>query len=339
MPVAPHRRLATASFLASLALSLCAAGCKRSSPSAASAEEQDDAAAATALEGARVVHFTGRTPGSRESLPPPLHAHGEAIRGAWMAPDGTSFLAGYNYTGLPGAETGVIYRQPPGGAWTIVHSKRSNELGTIWGTSANDVWVCGIGALLHFDGTAWREEPVPVREGYLNAIWGNGKELFVVGSDVNAKSGDTGRIYRRDETGTWMVESHAPSDLLAIAGSGSLIMAVGRSGLVLRRMQPGTWAPEPAGHGTHTRLAIVNEHDLWIAGTTLLHSKGDGTWSEEKLADDYQTVAVWARGPGDVYAGTLRNLYRLRGTTWRPTPWKQGVGTLAGNATSLLVTQ
>ncbi len=282
------------------------------------------------LDGERVVSMG-------DSLPPALHGHGEALRGAWMAPDGTAFLAGYMYTGVPGPDTGVIYRKDPGGgAWKIVYSKKENELGHVWGRSASDVWVAGVTTLAHWDGTSWKEEPIPVREGNLTGVWGTDTDLYVVGGDWKNK-GDGGRIFHRDAKGKWTVEAHASSFLYDVQGRGKLLFAVGDHGLILRRGADGKWTDEGKGSQQNTHLYLAADNDLWVAGSKLLHSKGDGQWTEVTLPKSAQVTTVWGRGPDDVYAGTLGGLFHLQGGTWKATEWKHDTEAIAGRPGEVLV--
>lgn len=265
------------------------------------------------------------------ALPPAEHGHGEALRGAWVAPDGTEFLAGYMYTGVPGPDTGVVYRKDRDRGWKIAYSKRENELGHLWGTSASDVWASGVTTLVHWDGTAWREEQPPKVAGYLTGIWGNGHELFVVGGNT------TGIIYRRDAKGAWTVDGHSDHMLYGIAGAGDTVVAVGDHGTILRRVA-GKWHSEGTGDVQHTSVWAANEHDIYVAGSRkLLHSTGDGAWHEIELGTAAQTIAVWGRSATDVYIGTLGGLIHWDGAHATPTAWKHDVETVAGNADVVLV--
>jgi hypothetical protein len=286
-----------------------------------------------------IGHLKGEAITSQgDALPPALHGSGEALRGAWIAPDGTSFLVGYDYTGVPGPDTGVVYRKDPGpgAAWTIAYSKRENELGHIWGTSAKDVWVAGVKTLAHWDGKAWAEEKIPVLEGSLTGVWGNGKDLYVVGGDWKSK-GERGRIFRRDASGAWTVDGRVEGMLYDVGGAGSLVLAVGDDGLIVRRTKAGTWTSEGLPGGQNTRLFVANEHDIWVAGSKLLHSKGDGVWKRETLPTTSQPTQVWGRSGSDVYVGTLGGLFHLRGGEWRATAWDHEVGALSGNASEVIV--
>lgn len=285
-----------------------------------------------------IGHVNGeRVTSKGDALPPAIHGHGEALRGAWVAPDGTQFLVGYMYTGVDGPDTGVVYRRDPGGAWKMVYTKKDNELGHVWGRSSSDVWAAGVTTLAHWDGTAWKEEPIPVREGNLSGIWGNDTELYVVGGDWKLKS-DAGRVFRRDAKGTWKVEARAPGYLYDVSGRGSTVIAVGDHGVILRRKGDGKWVDEGKGSQQNTHVFLAADSDFWVAGSALLRSTGDGTWSKvEALPTRAQPRTVWGRGPDDVYVGTLGGLFHLQGGTWKATEWKHEGDVLAGNAGEVLV--
>jgi hypothetical protein len=271
-----------------------------------------------------------------DKLPPAIHNHDEALRGAYVAPDGTEFLVGYNYTGVPGPDTGVVYRKDKGGEWKIVYSKRENELGHLFGRSANDVWAAGVKTLAHWDGTAWKEETITGLDGNVAGVWGNDKELYVVGGPSHPK-GDGGRIYHRDAAGAWTVDGHAKSFLFGVGGAGDVVYAVGQDGQILRRAKAGTWTDEGTSLGTNEVVYAAGPKDIYVAGSSLLHSNGDGTWQKVTLPTTSQPRNVWGRSSSDVYAGTLDGLYHLQGGTWRATAWHHEVGALAGNATTVLL--
>ncbi len=271
-----------------------------------------------------------------DKLPPALHGHDEAIRGAYVAPDGAEFLVGYNYTGVPGPDTGVVYRKDPGGAFKIVYSRRENELGHVWGRSSKDVWVAGVKTLAHWDGAAWKEEMVTGMDGTLSGIWGNDKELYIVGGPSHSK-GDGGRIYRRDAAGVWTVDGHGKSFLFDVGGAGDLIFAAGQDGQILRRTKAGAWVDEGKSTAFNEHVYVAGAKDIYVAGSSLLHSTGDGAWTKVKLPTTSQPRNVWGRGSSDVYVGTLDGLYHLQAGTWRATAWQHEVGALSGNATTVLI--
>src|SRR5262245_51810200 len=102
------------------------------------------------------------------------------------------------------------------------------RLNAIWSFSSHDVWAAGgAGAVLHYDGQAWRVEQTPVCED-LHGIWGtSATNLWAVG--------EQGRIVRRTSNGWKIVESGTCEYLSAVWGAGSDVWIVGGAGTVLRR--------------------------------------------------------------------------------------------------------
>jgi hypothetical protein len=282
------------------------------------------------LQGVKVVR-------ANDPLPPAMHGHGEALRGAWLAPDGTEFLAGYMYTGVPGPDTGVVYRREAGGnAWKMVWTKRENEVGHLWGRSSKDVWVAGVKTVAHWDGTSWVEETIPGLTGSVSGIWGDNKEVWVVGGDFNNDT-DGGRIWRRDEHGAWALDGSAPAYLYDVHGVAGALIAVGNDGTILRRVKAGTWEAQGTKGGQHTSVWLASPTDMYVAGSVLLHSKGDGHWEKVALPVHAQARRVWGRSAADIYVGTLGGLLHWDGKAWSTTEWKQEADCVSGNATAVLV--
>jgi hypothetical protein len=284
-----------------------------------------------------IVELAGDAVVGRTALPEAIHEHGEAMRGLWVAPDGTGFAVGYMYTGVPGPDTGVVYRRVPGGAWEIVYSKRENELGHVWGRNARDVYAAGVTTLAHYDGTAWSEVPVPGLEGNLSGIWGTDTDLWVCGGSSLADT-DAGRIYHCDAAGKWTVEAKAGAFLYDMGGVGTSVWAVGDEGIILHRGPDGTWVTESTPKRMqHTRVWASGPDDVWVAGSRLLHSTGDGTWTEVSLPVHAQVTEVWGRAKGDVYAGTMGGLFHLQGGSWKETGYTGAAEGLGGTDTRVFV--
>ena len=52
------------------------------------------------------------------------------------------------------------------GEWVQMDSGTTNDLNGVWGTSADNVYAVGYGnTVLHYDGTSWSPESLPVVEG------------------------------------------------------------------------------------------------------------------------------------------------------------------------------
>ncbi|MEM9073345.1 MAG: hypothetical protein AAGE52_32875 [Myxococcota bacterium] len=135
----------------------------------------------------------------------------ENLWGVWgAAPDDVYAVGG---SGRSGSVATVIHFD--GSGWTAVETpelSRANVFAffKVWGSSANDVWVVGQrGALLHFDGSEWREELIGTSEDLIS-VWGTGpNRVAVVGGRSN------GWVFRYDGE-SW--ESAQPSALPGFNG-------------------------------------------------------------------------------------------------------------------------
>ena len=100
--------------------------------------------------------------------------------------------------------------------------------GDVWGRAPSDVFAVGEhGAILHFDGAAWRAEPSGTAAD-LVAVAGRGDQVFAVAAD--------GTVVRRRGDATWVREATPTSATLRdVEVTGDGWFAVGDGGVVLRR--------------------------------------------------------------------------------------------------------
>lgn len=146
---------------------------------------------------------------------------------------------------------------------------QGNDVSGVHGLAHNDVWAVGAaGTLLHFDGNAWsviRPSGIPLADLLkqdLRAIWGVGRELFVVGTE--------GLILHSEDRGvSWRLEVNSDkSDLWAIHGTSTDdVWAVGDAGAVLQRVD-GVWTPRAQGgvRGKALRGVFVTPERVWLSG-------------------------------------------------------------------------
>lgn len=246
-----------------------------------------------------------------DRFPEALHKHGESIGGAWVASDGTLFAAGYMVTGLPGPDTGVVYRRDAQSKTKIVYTRPGLELAATWGRSRNDVFAGGRSVLVHWDGAAWTDSPLGGVDGAIIDIWGTERELYLVTNTDAA-----GSIYRRTGDGGWVKEASTDCGLRSIRGFGTSVWAAGGCGVVLHRNDDGTWKEERRrGRAQLFQLAAVSPTESYAAGGRLLHGK-NGEWSYVSLPLSH-VYAVVASGPSDVYALGTEGVFHGAGTTWK----------------------
>ena len=152
--------------------------------------------------------------------------------------------------------------QGSGSPARIVYTKPENELGSVWGLSADDVYASGNQLLAHWDGKAWSEIPLAGVEGVVRSVWARGPDVWIVtGGDK-----DSGFIYRRSAGGPWQTEGHPSCSLLTIYGAGQALWAGGscradpppRQGRHLVR-------GAEAGGGPVMHLWAGSEHEVYAA--------------------------------------------------------------------------
>jgi hypothetical protein len=281
----------------------------------------------------QVIHLQGDKLGATDPMPPSPHGHGEALRAVWAADDGTAFAVGFMFTGTPARDTGAVYRRAPGGSWQVVHSTKENELGRVFGRSADDVWAAGMRVLAHWDGKTWSEVPVPNLEGLISAVWGNAEGLW-----VTAGHQFTAHVYHRDAAGTFTHELKTDVMLFALGSAGPSVWAAGTSGSIFRRDKDGHWKKEHEEKGAQFGTVWANaEDDVWAAGSSLLHSRGDGTWTKVDLPTPGPARYVWGRGKGDVFVGVAGGIYHLEGERWGKTAFTLDSAGMAASKDDLLV--
>jgi hypothetical protein len=101
-------------------------------------------------------------------------------------------VTGADLSDIWGASASELYAVGQGGVvvrgtgttWATVTVPTTRNLVSVHGTAANDVFVAGEDALLHFDGTHW----TPIRPGPLNAsvVWPMIEEIVVLDSGTTA---------------------------------------------------------------------------------------------------------------------------------------------------------
>ncbi len=281
----------------------------------------------------QIVHFQRDKVTATEAMPPSLHGHGEALRAVWTAADGTTFAAGFMFTGTPGQRH---RRRLPAHARRRLPARPQhpeNELGRVWGRSATDVYAAGMKVLAHFDGKTWSPIDIPHLEGSISAVWGNATDLW-----VTAGHQYTAHVYHRDGAGVWAHELKTDVMLFNLGGAGGSVWAVGTSGAIFRRDKEGRWKQESekksAQYGSVWASA---EDDVWVAGSELVHSTGDGRWSRVDLPVAGPVRYVWGRGKGDVLAGTPGGLLHLVDGQWKKTAFAMDSAGVSGAGDELFV--
>jgi hypothetical protein len=273
-------------------------------------------------------------------MPDGPHGAGHQVRNAWVAPDGTEFVTGYMYTGVPGPDTGVVWRRGPNEAqFAIAHMTPRHELGTIFGASSRDVYFGGTDVLFHFDGTSWTDLELPPSVAHVSALAVHDDELWLASSSPE-------KIFHRKLVETKWNAEDAPAhryNRLAFAGAHVFAGTVSR---IAHRFPDGHWAMELENRGAgYDDFYVASPTDVYVAGgltfgahvPTLLHTSGDGPWKGIDAPDHVDGYSVFGRSSNEIYVSCKDEVRVFRGKNlFEKTKLRPG-RYLAGNADEVIV--
>ena len=128
-------------------------------------------------------------------------------------------------------------------------------------------------------------------------------------SEVPSKSSDPGPIDR-----DWKLEpSGVNVVLMAVWGSSATdVYAVGESGTILHSNGDGSWKTQAYDFPGPEYVSVwgASERDVYVGGTVVVHSAGDGRWQEVRAA---KRANLWGSGGQDIYLADQGNVSRSSG--------------------------
>ncbi len=200
-----------------------------------------------------------------------------------------------------------------GTAWSPVSSNTTGDLYSIWGSSADDIFAVGeAGIVIHYDGMVWSPMAKPPT-GHLNGVWGSAPDnIFAVGN---------GGIILRYDGVAWNTMSSGTSTHLAdVWGSAAdSVFAAGNNGLVL--FYDGmVWSEVASGHPNVAAVWGSASDDVFGVGNggTVIHFDGTLPWTE--MADtgtSENLYGVWGTSSSDVFAvGNAGTILHYDGIAW-----------------------
>lgn len=220
-------------------------------------------------------------------------------------------------------EGGVTSRYD-GTSWTpLATDVPGTTLYGVWGDSASNVWAVGgpesspaegvtpVGnVILHYDGTAWVRESVPIlddhptsEQSFLFKVWGADRDhIFVVGSSGLALHYD-GATWREEPTGDtagalFTVSGRSATDVWAIGGLNEMRVI---------HWDGATWESVPVGDFAPTiaqGLFVAPGVGVVASGISgYVTARGlDGTWAEPDPETNQGFHSVWVDGGGSFWA-------------------------------------
>jgi hypothetical protein len=254
-------------------------------------------------QGPLVLHYDG-TRWQRQAL----EHHGDLW---WVHAfeQGPLFMGGANAT-LLRYENGQFTRMStPGLARHTVYG--------VWGARPDDVYAVGSvsdrgGFIWHYDGTAWREVPLPYADmprtpdgdvPGLFKVWGTSQgDVYVVGGLGTVLRSRAGGAFERLATGT-------TNRLFTVHGAGNTVVVVGGEGQgeILELNAAGQFERrEPDGCPLLQGVAISPDGSGWATGSRgEVYRRRKGAWERAELGQQLQVEslhAAWVDPEGGVWA-------------------------------------
>jgi photosystem II stability/assembly factor-like uncharacterized protein len=216
--------------------------------------------------------------------------------GVWSAAAGQAFVVGGGGS--------VLSTQNGGADWTRHPIPTGRVLKGVWGASASELFVVGTDEFIAKTTNGAQSWQV-LRSNFdggvqltLNAVWGDGASVYVVG--------EGGTILRSTDRASFTrVRLANTVELVSVWGTGLSVWVVGPAGTLLRTKDGATWAPVTAP----TRADLT---DVWGAGADVFlatasgqvfHSADDGaTWREVSTAGAQGLYGLWGPSADTVFA-------------------------------------
>ena len=207
-----------------------------------------------------------------------------------------------------------------GGTFTVQDTPTDQNLWGVWGPAPNDLWAVGGNnsdetdrIILHFDGTAWTESPIPMlQKANVRAffkVWGTSSDnVYVVGSRG---------VVLHWEGSEWVEELvGASDDLISVWGTGPdhVVAVGGRGNGIVSRFDGSEWltetlAPMPGLNGIFMRDPNVI-HAVGVKGTIAKIDFDSLSFEQQDYDTELDLHAVFGDASGTLTAvgGSLASI-------------------------------
>ena len=214
--------------------------------------------------GGRVLHLD-RTTGSYSE-----EVLDDAITffGVWTGGDGVVWAVGGDIS-AGGSSPALWRRDESGWAEQPLPAEAQDVLALykVWGSSPDDVWICGAnGLLLHWDGVEWASTPSPSARTLFTVSGTGPDDVYAVGGFGEAEA------VRWDGASWSDVSPEFIPQFNGVTTRGDEVVAVGRTGAVYWR-DADTWVADERGPATDYDLHagwLDPDGGLWAVGGAIV---------------------------------------------------------------------
>jgi hypothetical protein len=210
------------------------------------------------------------------------------LSAVWGLPNGEMWAVGGTFS----QGTLIMHRDPASGGWEEVYSGGDDEdLNAVWASGPDDVWAAGTGgALLHWDGTWWNEDPRGLV--HHNDLFGFAHDdVWAVGNGQSMHW--DGVTWQSSDRGFTTVWGALPN---RVWGAGPAVLAM---------WDGAAWVDDTTAEASAGASALwgSSSNDIWGTGERDPAYHWDGqSWSVGQELDGYSLYGVWGSAPDDFWA-------------------------------------
>jgi hypothetical protein len=239
-----------------------------------------------------------------------------ALRGVWASSTGDVWAAG---------DGGTLIKRTSG-KWASVNHVSGLDLNAVHANGMGDAVIAGDkGTVLELDKTLPKPEWfVPLKPEYgqtwnkLNGIWTSpwSSRVIVVGQSYAGSNAVVGVM---ENAGAWDHTGIGGSALRAVAGSASMVIAVGENGT--RQHYSGQWSsinnPPVSAHLNAIAFASSAYLAVGAGGAAYAYASG---WKGQSSAGTTALISVAADGSDFIAGASDGKVYRFANGNWSPLP-------------------
>jgi len=204
-----------------------------------------------------------------------------------------------------------------GTAWKNAATQNGMQFIGLWGSSSANVFAAGYGGMLHWDGRAWTRSISTDEMHAVRSVWGSdANDIWAVGDGGMMFHSDGTAWKQYGSTGGWYLNS-------AFATGADEVWAVGGNGTALHVTGRDIALVKTGSTAALEAVWASGPADVWAAGSSgdaagvVLRGGAAGLSPALGPLPGVSFFGLWGTGPSDVWAGARGSLWRWDGARWQ----------------------